>query len=273
MEILHFSDIHYGADYNGKFDTADQWNAVVRSAQKTLPTGYDAIVITGDIVDDDPKVSDDVKRERYEKVFTDAFELRKNEKSPLLVTPGNHDNRAILTEVADKVIPCLQWGLKQTDGFKDIGGQCLFATVGSKTLVILDSGSVEPYKGIAKLAAYTNQCPWRAEDTMIFTHKPFRNERLYHRFMVGTGNVMSEDVGYLLSPYAKQYFCGHFHHWSQVDCGSMDMYTCPGIQCQICPYTEEVTAIAIPGYQVIEFNDYANADVVVHPVILGDYEP
>lgn len=273
MEILHLSDIHYGADYDGKFNTANQWATIVNDAKSRNYIGYDAVIITGDLVDDDPNVDDRTKTARYEDILSDALSLRKNGNSPILVTPGNHDNRKILTEVASQ-LPTKNWNMdRQPKGFEDPGSQCLFVELGCKTIVLLDSGSVEPYKGIAKLSAYTNQRPWRAEDTMIFTHKPFRNERLYHRFMVGTGNVMSEDVGYLLSPYAKQYFCGHFHHWSQVDCGGMDMFTCPGIQCQICPYTEEVTAIAIPGYQVIEFNTYANAEVVVHPVILSDYEP
>lgn len=276
--ILQLSDIHYGADYDGKFDTADQWDAVVRSAQKTLPTGYDAIVITGDIVDDDPKVSDDVKRERYEKVFKDALELRKDEKSPLLVTPGNLDNRAILTEVAGKVLPCLQWGLKQTDGFKDVGGQCLFATVGSKTLVVLDSGTVDPYKGITKLAAHVLENKWNTADTLLFTHKPFQNSRLYHRFM--KDNLLPAEVGDLIAPYTFEYFCGHFHHLatvnattinSRLDGVDVNMHVCPGIQCQIDPYSKDCVAIPIPGYQVITFEGSSNSTVYVHPVIIDDY--
>ena len=31
MEILHLSDIHYGADYDGKFNTANQWATVVNA--------------------------------------------------------------------------------------------------------------------------------------------------------------------------------------------------------------------------------------------------
>ena len=82
---------------------------------------------------------------------------------------------------------------------------------------------------------------------------------------------MSRDFGHLIHPYATQYFCGHFHHWSQVDCGGMDTFTCPGIQCQIEPYSKDCVAIPIPGYQVISFGNHANASVTVTPVILDDY--
>ena len=273
MEILQLSDIHYGADYDGKFNTANQWSAVVKDAKARNPKGYDAVVITGDLVDDDPNVDYRTKTTRYEDIFSDALSLCVNSNAPVLVTPGNHDNREILTRVA-KELPVKSWDKKeQPKGFEEQGSQFLALEFNCKTVVLLDSGSVEPYKGIAKLAAHSIHHPWRPEDTMIFTHKPFRNERLYHRFMVGTDNVMSRDFGHLIHPYAKQYFCGHFHHWSQVDCGVMDMFTCPCIQCQIDPYSKGCVPIATPGYQVIEFNTYANAEVVVHPVILSDYEP
>ena len=114
---------------------------------------------------------------------------------------------ASLTRVA-KELPIKSWGPEdELIGFEEPGSQCVIMTFNCKTIVLLDSGTVEPYKGIAKLAAYTARESWKSEDAMIFTHKPFRNERLYHRFMVGTDNVMSEDVGQLVSPYAKKYFC------------------------------------------------------------------
>lgn len=273
MEILQLSDIHYGADYDGKFNTANQWATVVKNAKARNPKGYDAVIITGDLVDDDPNVDDKTKATRYEDIFSDALSLCVSPSAPVLVTPGNHDNRQILTEVA-KELPIKSWDKKeQPKGFEEQGSQFIAMEFNCKTIVLLDSGSVEPYKGIAKLAAHSIHHPWHPEDTMIFTHKPFRNERLYHRFMVGTDKVMSRDFGHLIHPYATQYFCGHFHHWSQVDCGGMTMFTCPGIQCQIDPYSKGCNPIATPGYQVIEFNTYANAEVVVHPVILGDYEP
>lgn len=87
LNVLQLSDIHYGADYDGKFDTADQWAAVIADAHKLCPDGYDAVVITGDLVDDDPKVSDEIKRERYKTIIADAVSLRRNDKCPLLVTP------------------------------------------------------------------------------------------------------------------------------------------------------------------------------------------
>lgn len=270
LNVLQLSDIHYGADYDGRFDTADQWAAVVADAHKLCPDGYDAVVITGDLVDDDPKVSDELKRERYKTIIADAASLRRNDKCPLLVTPGNHDNRKIFTEVVNTDCPCFQWGLKQFGGFNDVGGQCMFVGVGNKTLVVLDSGTVEPYKGIAKLAKVAMQHKsWFQNDTMVFTHKPFRTNGLYHRFM--KDNLMSDEVGSLVEPYATDYFCGHFHHLATVDNPRMVVHACPGIQCQIDPYSKECNAIPVPGYQVISFESHANATVKVTPVILDDY--
>lgn len=268
-KILQISDIHYGADYNGLFNTKDQFLEVCRAAKQGGPVGgYDAVILTGDLVDDDDKVSDSEKAKAYEDIYAAAEGLC-NDRKRLFVTPGNHDNAHIMTEITRRLPMYDTQDFLQTSGFNAPGTHLLITEIGNKEIVILDSGNAEPYKGIARLSAHYMEHRRPADEMLVFTHKPFRAEALYHRFM--KDNVMSEDVGDLLSGYVKTYLCGHYHHLTHVKTPSMDMYVCPGVQCQIDPYSKECKAIAIPGFQVITYEPYTGSAVEVKPVILDDY--
>ena len=275
MEILQLSDVHYGTDYNGKFDTKDQFEKVVEHAIKRNPSGYDMVIVTGDLVDTHPNTPVEEQKNGMDIVLKRACHLCKDGKSGVYVVPGNHDNREALTKSA---IEILGWykdpEFMGNGGFNEPG--CFMHVVKSTksphNIILLDSGGATPYKGIARLAAtvWQNGDSWNNNDSIIFTHTPFATERLYHRFM--KENLLPSDVGELLRPYANHYFCGHYHHLAHVDCGSMEMNLCPGIQCQIDPYSKECNPIAIPGYQVISLSSHSNGSIVVHPVIMDDYE-
>lgn len=271
MKILQLSDIHYGADYDGKFNTAKQFQAVLDHAGYNNSSGFDAVILTGDLVNEDSGMPEDEQLHTYNYILRKASDLCNAGTDGVYVVPGNHDNRKLLSDAAKDA---LGW-YNDSDfngGFSNPGSYLKVVQMGGKDIILLDSGNVAPYKGIATLGAYIiNQIDsWNAEDTLLFTHTPFKTERLYHRFM--KDNLMPSDVGELLGQYIRHYFCGHFHHLTHVECGNFDMHLCPGIQCQIDPYSKGCNAVAIPGYQVIEFSTVSNSDVVVHPVILDDYE-
>ena len=83
--ILQLSDIHLGSDYEGNLDTAKQWKAVLKDAK--LNDGYDAVIITGDLMDDsvcvDPAsnatsgkvLTEDGKLGKYMEILNDAKSL------------------------------------------------------------------------------------------------------------------------------------------------------------------------------------------------------
>ena len=193
--ILQFSDIHLGADYGGHLDTQGHWKAVVQHAKETCPNGidgYDAVVITGDLVDDtslvdpdnncsswDHELSDTEKYTLYMQILVDARRLL-GVNGKLIVTPGNHDNRQLLGKAA------VEAGvLEATEDMFMKPGKCLqFASLGHNNMIItMDTGNGEPYEAISELAYFVNKNSWNRDRALLFTHKPFKTPNLYHRFM------------------------------------------------------------------------------------------
>lgn len=260
--ILQLSDIHLGSDYEGNLDTEKQWKAVLKDA--SINGGYDAVIITGDLMDDavcvDPAsnaksgkvLTEDGKLGKYMEILNDAKSLCAPS-GKLLVTPGNHDNRKLLAKAA------VSMGLDNAreDMFDNPGENIQYASVGSKAIVLIDSGNGEPYKAIAELAYKANRDKeWKRDNTMIFTHKPFKSPNLYHRFM--KDNMLPIDICHHAIQYASEYFCGHLHHYASVHARLADndfcMTVAPGIQCQIDPYSAKCNAVPLPGYLTIKFN-------------------
>jgi hypothetical protein len=263
--ILQLSDIHLGSNYDGHLDTVGQWHAVLKHAKKNCPhgiDGYDAVVITGDLIDDtvclDPdnntkshneELSEADKEAQYLEILYQARSLLKPD-GILLVTPGNHDNRLALGRAAvnAEVVNA------NANMFMNPGENLQFGHLGDYTLIAIDSGNGEPYKAIANLAYICHKDKtWDRSRTIIFSHKPFKAANLYHKFM--GNNCLDFDVGLHFSRYAARYFCGHWHHYTSSRMTSLDgefsLTVCPGIQCQIDPYSEKCNAIALPGYIII----------------------
>jgi len=275
--ILQFSDIHLGSNYNNHLDTQGQWDAVLKHAKKTCPNSsglYDAVVLTGDLVDDtnmvdkdnncsaqDVNYTDEAKLRMYIQILTDVKQLVRND-GLVMVTPGNHDNRALLGKAAVKV------GIKgATEDMFMVPGECIqYGKVGGYTIVTMDTGNGEPYKAIAALAYNVNRSSWDKSRALMFTHKPFKAYNLYHRFM--KDNMLDAPVGQYMVQYVDKYFCGHLHHYSSINFnGPFDLTVCPGVQCQIDPYSEKCNAIALPGYLQITID---TAEGVYHRAFMLD---
>ena len=259
--ILQFSDLHLGSDYDGHLDTFAQWDAVLKHAKKNCPDrlGYDAVIITGDLIDDtvcvdpdnnskshDEELSEAVKLKQYVDILEAAKSLTAHGK--VMVTPGNHDNRQLLGKAAVKA------GLEgaREDMFMVPGACMQVMTVGGHNLITMDSGTVEPYRAIAELAYFVDS-DWNTRNALLFTHKPFKTRNLFHRFM--KDNMLDNDIYRFLFKYVDHYFCGHLHHWYALTEEKFSMIGCPGIQCQIDPYSETCNAVPFPGYLSISFND------------------
>ena len=177
MKILQLSDIHYGADYDGKFNTAKQFQAVLDHAGYNNSSGFDAVILTGDLVHEDSGMSESEQLDTYNYILRKASNLCNAGTEDVFVVPGNHDNRKLLSVATRDV---LGW-YNDSDfsgGFSTPGSYLKVVQMGGKNIILLDSGNVAPYKGLAKLGAYIiNQIDgWNVNDTMLFTHTPFKTE-------------------------------------------------------------------------------------------------
>lgn len=98
---------------------------------------------------------------------------------------------------------------------------------------------------------------------IMFTHKPFKSHNLYHRFM--KDNMIDADIKRHLQQYVSLYFCGHLHHMYTLHSETFGMIGCPGIQCQIDPYSEKCNAVPFPGYLELIYSDMdPNIKVLSH---------
>lgn len=258
--ILQLSDIHLGENYGGKFDTKTTFDRTVAYAGSIKPSGgFDAVVITGDIADPEGPV------DNYVYVLKKAKALC-NGSCNIFVTPGNHDNREKLREAY-----CIATG--DGEGGNEMltpGMQFKMAKVGPKMIVLIDTGDDVPFEGMLRLSryAYDQGEHFHAEDTLLFTHKPFKSEgNLYHRFM--KDNMLPNRMSADLARYIDGYFCGHLHHAARFDV-AFPVYVAPGIQTQIDPYRKEFDSIVVPGFNIISFNNHYNSTVSVHTVFVED---
>ena len=202
----------------------------------------------------DTELTEERKVANYLEILHDARKLV-NPGGQLLVTPGNHDNRLALGKAA------VEAGIKGAyeDMFMIPGAFVQYVKIHDWTIVVMDTGDDIPYQGIAKLAYTVNRTEkWDRRMTMVFTHKPFKATNLYHRFM--DDKMLDRDLGLHVSQYAAEYFCGHLHHYASINDNINDMgicmTVCPGIQCQIDPYSEKCNAVPLPGYMQITFDTY-----------------
>ncbi len=265
--ILQLSDIHMGADYNGKFNTRDQFDAVIKSALAHNPGGYDAVIITGDI-------ADEAVPEYYHYVFEEAAKLCKTYNGRLLVTPGNHDDRKTLVDEYIQVLKAnmknVEYYITKADEMLYPGKQSLITPLGERRIVLIDTGDnyIQPHEGIAGIYKRTSGDS-DDKEMIVFTHRPCTAPgKLYHRFMKDM--LSPESVLDELPDYVMHYFCGHIHHVAQFEQHGIKVSTAPGIQCQIDPYANECVAYPIPGYQVITFEGFKGSIVNIETVILGE---
>lgn len=258
IRILQLSDIHFGADYDGKFATKNQFDAVCEKALEYSKNkeGFDLVVVTGDI-------ADTANEGWYGYVLFKARELC-NSSENLLVTPGNHDDREMLVSVLHSLkLPSMD--SNDIDDLRVPGKQAYSAKLGDKDIVLLDTGAVKiPYEGISRIYSMPN-VPY---DALLFTHCPAAVPgKLYHRFM--KDNMLEPDMFDLVHKFTQHYFCGHLHHMAHVD-GKVNLHICPGIQCQIDPYAKDCQPTAISGFRVIEYGVAPYSEVTVTDYIIND---
>lgn len=257
MAIIQLTDIHLDATYGGKFPTMVHLDKVIQDIRKRRSEHLrreDVIIITGDICDGDD-------RYYYEMVFDMLH--RAFPETPVLVTPGNHDDREILDEIA----------LRENDRSKRLGMEFEYHGRISRPgaygvtlehnhhkLLILDTGHSAKDDTCEFLDTQKEYLSGTKHEYLVFSHMPVIP--VPHRFMQQDGFCMKQgESSSRIADLAKAIFCGHYHFANTLKAvdyalngrrSRVDQYVCPAIQCQLDPYSPECSPSGVfPGYQVI----------------------
>lgn len=268
--ILHISDIHLKGDYGGKFDVQGNLDAVIADAGKKNHR-YDLIVLTGDIVDNGSV--DEYKDVLYG--LRRAFHVAgfpENLQAPILVTPGNHDNREALEEAFASFRdnnPYLYqsnsiYKFKFSGSFNVPGQAAALAydvSSGNPVLCTLDTAHRDyPVEGLFRLLAMPQVGTF---PLTLFTHMPM--VRPFHRFMNQEKYTLPENSDFvpvmMKSAKVTTVCCGHYHHASTTMCSRTGLiqHVAPATQVQLDPYAKDCSPSGMyPGYNMVTMNGTVN---------------
>jgi DNA repair exonuclease SbcCD nuclease subunit len=271
--ILQISDIHFNGEYDGQFDVKCHFEQILNA---TKDQEFAAVALTGDLADNGS--IDDYVDMLNRIIATYGVE------TPLLVIPGNHDNRENLAIAYGRY---LRMEHQFKDGatlesiggtFKEPGACAIIISIPDKSagrtyyMVGMDNAHKDlPHAGLDTLYSRV----WKDTSTFnvahLFVHMPLI--RPFHRFMNGSAFSIPYDAsrtflyaaGRVLNGY--RIYCGHYHCASVERLGDFVQYVAPASQCQLDPFSDTcVPSGNFPGYSVISL-ETARAEF---KYILGD---
>lgn len=257
MSILQITDIHINGEYNGQFDVKKHFKQILE-ANKTRD--FDAIALTGDLADDG-------SYEDYTEIFNQVEETFGNG-TPILVIPGNHDNREHL-DLAYMDYINREHNFKAGTYLQRIGGtfeepgKCvviltlpgILAGSGNTKLIGMDNAHKElPHHGLEAFLDHE----WNrknADSYTLFMHMPLIKP--FHRFMNVDAHSIDEDAAKtflwaLRDFYFRGIICGHYHCASVTSFNDFVQFVAPASQCQLDPFTKDCSPSGnYPGYAII----------------------
>lgn len=261
MKVLHITDIHLKSEYDAQFPAMKHLGAIIKETAG-MSGSLDAVVLTGDLVDNGT----------YED-YTDLFNLfatTYGTDMPILVTPGNHDNRIAMDEAYEDFRADKHWKNYENINFygsfkhpgeavtvMDMLGKTELGVVyQARSVVLMDTAHRGfPYPGLCNLTA----CREGASDAwpkyILFTHMPII--RPFHKFMNKPGFTIEDDGGVFLKALAKSrceaIVCGHYHSESHMIEQDIRQYVGPANQAQIDPYSGKCNPSGnFPGYGILD---------------------
>lgn len=258
MNILQISDIHLKSKYDDQFPAEQHLNAII---QATKDQCFDAVVLTGDLVDDSEDGSMAGRYGDYAGLFI-TLRNAYGEDTPLLVTPGNHDVRSDLEEAYNDFCRGKSWEtsgrFSKVGSFNNPGESLIVLKIPNyyRSIILMDTGHQEfPYESMCRVAAHM-QHP-EHQRYMLFTHMPII--RPFHLFMNDPKFTIGDDDNVFLSMLATTgcdaILCGHYHSESHMMAFGIHQYAAPASQVQIDPYTKTCNPSGnFPGYAVIKDN-------------------
>lgn len=274
MKILQISDIHIKSKYDDQFPSRLHIKAI-EDATEGMRNELDAVILTGDLVDDGDYGD-----------YSSLLMMLQNtygEETPILVTPGNHDNREALEDAYYDFRRGKSW--KNSDHLRIYGsfinpGESVSVletfrknnmglTVPGRSIVLMDTGHREyPYEGLCRITSLYRAAGAEHPPYILFTHMPII--RPFHRFMNQPGFTIDDDENVFVTTLATTgcvaIACGHYHCESYARSFGIQQFVAPASQVQIDPFTKTCNASGnYPGYAVI--TDNGHIEFLSHYVI------
>lgn len=260
MKILHLTDIHLNSAYESSFPAMDHLERILRDTTG-IGSLVDAVVLTGDLADEG-KFSD----------YLDLFNLLAityGVDTPILVTPGNHDNRKNLAEAYAEFRQGKTWRNSENisiyGSFENPGESVTIlntfkaTTVGTpyqaRSAVLMDTGHrAFPYQGLCRMLSCLSADSSRWPQYIMFTHMPVI--RPFHKFMNKPGFTIEDDDGVFLAgleqSHCQAIVCGHYHCESHMVARGIRQYAGPANQVQIDPFSDNCNPSGnYPGYGIL----------------------
>lgn len=227
LQLLHLTDMHLRADTGARLHgwaVERAFSTVLKAALARYPH-YDALVLGGDLVDDESSAG-------YRRLNARLHALGR----PVLAMAGNHDDPQRMARLLT---------FAQVHGPLAIGGWRLYA---------LDShqpGSEAGRLGAAQLAGLER---WLQADTapaIVFVHHP--PVSLGSAWIDAIGLQEGAALGALLARYprVRGVVCGHGHQAAHLKLGPLDCWLTPATMRQFLPgaatFAEDIARA--PGYR------------------------
>lgn len=278
MKVLHLTDIHLNSKYADQFHE-DEHLARILNETRGIRESLDAVIVTGDLIDEGTY-------EDYAKLLV-LLQNTYGEEMPILVTPGNHDNRDALEDAYSDFRRGKAWKNSEhlsvygsfkkpgesviiLETFKIVPGYSPECKVNWHKIVLMDTAHREyPYGGLCRLSSiYQNAASPDDKKYILFTHMPII--RPFHMFMNQPQFTLPDDdnvfIATLASTGCDAIVCGHYHSESHMMAFGIRQYAGPASQLQIDPYTKTCNPSGIfPGYAIL--TDLGQIEYSTHYIV------
>lgn len=269
MKLLQISDIHLNSQYDDKFPAKKHLAQILDATGGARARSISAVVLTGDLVENG-QVTD----------YVDLLSLVQSTygiSTPVLVTPGNHDDRTALALAYDAFIKDCRcrdnswvgkYDFNMYGSFKNPGESlitlqlyrksCLGEKIPERKIVLMDTAHREfPYESLCKLVTLYKESNSAGVPYILFTHMPII--RPFHRFMNRPGYTIETDGGTFLDALAhtqcEAIVCGHYHCESYVKLHGISQFAGPASQAQIDSFSASCNPSGnYPGYAILEYD-------------------
>lgn len=241
LHLLQITDLHLHADpgtelYGVKTD--DSFRAVVAAALRSREQPPDAVLITGDLVED-------CSRQGYERFRSIMQALER----PVMCLPGNHDDPELMKKLLD-------------DGEFSY---CASRDIGRWRFLLLDShvpGEDGGELGAAELARLEDDLATSKQQNVLIAlhHQPID---MGSAWLDGYGLRDSKDFLSVLSRYrnVRAVLWGHVHQASDRQYDEMRMLSTPSTCAQFTPGTDRcVMDTRPPGFRMLELQGDGRID-------------
>lgn len=261
MKILHLTDIHLNSEYESSFPAMGHLERILRDTSG-MGSQVDAVVVTGDLVDEGKFVD-----------YLDLFNLLAityGVDTPILVTPGNHDNRKAFAGAYDEFRQGKSWRNSENisiyGSFENPGEAVTIlntfkttpdggTTYQARSAVLMDTGHrAFPYQGLCRMMSCFGADSRKWPQYILFTHMPII--RPFHKFMNKPGFTIEDDDEVFLAGLEQSgcqaIVCGHYHCESHMVARGIRQYAGPANQVQIDPFSDNCNPSGnYPGYGIL----------------------